>query len=68
MSNYAWEIAWKVSTHMRTPNTRVQWTPLSIAKKLGLTRGEVELALWYLRTDHEVECTRAGRWFKVRQP
>jgi hypothetical protein len=61
----AWYVIWKVRTLLIASNRLLR--PLTIAKRLGFSRGEVELALWLLRKDDMVFCTHEGYWYKKVQ-
>jgi hypothetical protein len=62
MSDYAWKVAFDVHGFLRNSNPCF---PRRIARALGYSLAEVELALWYWRANEEAEKTRQERWYWV---
>ena len=61
MANEAWRVSLAVRDLLKFNLTAAY--PLTIAKTLGYTRAEVELALWDWRHEGWAFVRRDGRWY-----
>jgi len=65
MAGYAWKVACDVNIFLEE---HPLCFPAFIAKSLGYTRAEVELALWYWRENDTARKRNDGRWWWSREP
>jgi hypothetical protein len=61
MAREAWRVALGVRDCLRITFNAAY--PLAVAKTLGYTRAEVELALWYWREVGDADNRNDGRWY-----